>query len=240
MLRPTYLNTVREVDPAEFDSPNLKPQEERTIYQYKVILLGDIAVGKTSLLRRFVENEFTTEYYCTVGVEFRIKTIMVNSKVGADLKIWDTCGEEKYRTITRQYYRDSNGVLLVFDLSNAASFEKLEEWYEDVVNSGPKDLHIVLVGNKKDLSDREVTEEMVKNFMKDHKGMEYVETSAATGEGVSDAFKKLAEKLITWTEEKENEVNKENQIPDFTDNTIQLNDPKLKKIEAQQKKGGCC
>jgi GTPase SAR1 family protein len=82
---------------------------DRVLYRFKVILLGDIAVGKTSLLSRFVDDKYTSEYRCNVGVEFRVKTVFLDEKTGADLQIWDTCGEERFRTLTRQYYREANG-----------------------------------------------------------------------------------------------------------------------------------
>jgi len=83
---------------------------DRTVYRFKIILLGDIAVGKTSILTRYVEDIYTNEYKCNVGVEFRVKSLFIDEKTGADLQIWDTSGEEKYRVITRQYYRDKNGI----------------------------------------------------------------------------------------------------------------------------------
>ena len=76
---------------------------DRQVYRFKVILLGDIAVGKTSFLSRFVEEKFTAEYKCNVGVEFKVKSLFLDESTGADLQIWDTCGEERFRTITRQY-----------------------------------------------------------------------------------------------------------------------------------------
>lgn len=82
---------------------------DRTVYRFKIILLGDIAVGKTSILTRYVEDVYSNEYKCNVGVEFRVKSLFIDEKTGADLQIWDTSGEEKYRVITRQYYRDKNG-----------------------------------------------------------------------------------------------------------------------------------
>jgi small GTP-binding protein len=83
---------------------------ERAIYRFKVILLGDIAVGKTAILSRFVDDKYTNEYKCNVGVEFKLKSLNVESNKGADLQIWDTVGEERFRTLTRQYYRDSKGI----------------------------------------------------------------------------------------------------------------------------------
>jgi len=86
---------------------------DRTVYRFKIILLGDIAVGKTSILTRYVEDIYTNEYKCNVGVEFRVKSLFIDEKTGADLQIWDTSGEEKYRVITRQYYRDKNGIFFL-------------------------------------------------------------------------------------------------------------------------------
>jgi GTPase SAR1 family protein len=83
---------------------------ERIVYRFKVILLGDIAVGKSSILSRFVEDKYTNEYRCNVGVEFKVKSLFLDTRRGADLQIWDTVGEERFRTITRQYYRDSKGI----------------------------------------------------------------------------------------------------------------------------------
>ena len=82
---------------------------DRVVYRFKVILLGDIAVGKTSILSRFVDDKFTNEYKCNVGVEYKVKSLFLDETTGADLQIWDTCGEERFRTLTRQYYRDTYG-----------------------------------------------------------------------------------------------------------------------------------
>ena len=86
---------------------------DRIIYRFKVILLGDIAVGKSSILSRFVDDKYTNEYRCNVGVEFKVKSMFLDENRGADLQIWDTVGEERFRTITRQYYRDSKGKMLI-------------------------------------------------------------------------------------------------------------------------------
>lgn len=82
---------------------------ERIIYRFKVILLGNVSVGKTSICTQFLETKFEGEYTCTVSVDFKIKSLQVDENTTADLQIWDTCGQEVYKTITRQYYRDSNG-----------------------------------------------------------------------------------------------------------------------------------
>jgi len=82
---------------------------DRTMFRFKTILLGNIAVGKTSILSRFVDSKYRADYVCSVGVEFKVKSLFINETTAADLQIWDTCGQEKFKTITRQYYRDTNG-----------------------------------------------------------------------------------------------------------------------------------
>jgi Ras-related protein Rab-1A len=99
-LRPSNLTITTNNESLAFD---------RVIYRFKVILLGDIAVGKTSILSRFIDEKYTNEYKCNVGVEFKVKSIYLDEKTGADLQIWDTCGEERFRSLTRQYYRNSSG-----------------------------------------------------------------------------------------------------------------------------------
>ena len=83
---------------------------DRLVYRFKIILLGDYCVGKTSIINRYVEDMYSGEYSCTLGVEFKIKSILVDEKTGVDLQIWDTCGHDKYRGITKQYFRDKNGI----------------------------------------------------------------------------------------------------------------------------------
>ena len=94
------------------DSKTSKYSKDRIVHRFKVILLGDVAVGKSSLLSRLVENKYSTEYRCNVGVEYKVKSLEVDDNTTADLQIWDTAGEERYRTITRQYYRNTNGIII--------------------------------------------------------------------------------------------------------------------------------
>lgn len=101
--------TSMDFDRSRLSEKNNSTILDRTIYRFKLILLGDIAVGKTSILTRYVEDSYSNEYKCNVGVEFRVKSLFIDENTGADLQIWDTSGEEKYRVITRQYYRDKNG-----------------------------------------------------------------------------------------------------------------------------------
>lgn len=169
---------------------------ERKMYQYKLILLGDIAVGKTSILSRFINNSFSQVYKCNVGVDFRAKTIYIDDKTGADLNIWDTCGEERFRGVSRQYYQDSNGILLVFDLTNHLSFEGLQSWFDDIYNFAIPGIDIALLGNKSDdIENRAVKIEEIKEMISDKVNCSYYEVSAKTGNNVTIAFEELAKKL---------------------------------------------
>lgn len=191
----TYLNSKYNSENAEELDRNSVSKKE--VYQFKLILLGDIAVGKSAILRRFIDDDFTSDYYCTVGVEFHVKTLSVNDNQEADLKIWDTCGEEKYRTITRQYYNNCDGVILVFDLTNKSSFIKLDSWIDDVVNNSPQDVSVVVVGNKKDLKDSiEVTPNMIKEYFDKKPELIYFESSALSGEGITQIFQEITKTLI--------------------------------------------
>lgn len=192
----SYLN-ISSSSKAFSNSTNVSSISEPSCHQFKVIMLGDVSVGKTAIVKRFVDNEFQSSYHCTVGVEYKIKSFKLDTSTTVNLKIWDTCGEEKFRAITRQYYRDVNGVLLVFDLTNSLSFEQLNSWLQDLENCGEKDLSIIIIGNKCDLTiKREVDASKIKNFLKDKEDLLYSETSALTGEGIVDAFKTLCRKIL--------------------------------------------
>ena len=172
------------------------PSQPITTHQFKLIMLGDVAVGKTSIVTRFVDNEFKSTYHCTVGVEYKVKSLKLDPYTNVNLKIWDTCGEEKYRTITRQYYRDSNGVVLVFDLTNKNSFDKLSGWLNDIKEYGPNDICIILVGNKSDVQDRKLSLfEEAKKLAMNYK-MPYIEVSAKTGTNVLSMFENITKKMI--------------------------------------------
>lgn len=213
---------------------------ERKIYQYKIILLGDIAVGKTSILSRFISNSFSEVYKCNVGVDFKAKTIYLDDKKGADLNIWDTCGEERFRGVSRQYYKDANGILLVFDLTNRLSFEGLQSWFDDIYNFAMSGIDIVLLGNKSDdISNRAVKIEEIKEMIKDKSNCSYYEVSAKTGSNVNIAFEELAKKLNAkigseaYIKSNESSMSKSIQIE------AQL--AKIKRKEREiEKKSTCC
>ena len=128
-------------------------------YILKYIIIGDAAVGKSNLLLRYVFNTFKPEYQLTIGVEFGEKNIKHNNK-NYQLQLWDTAGQEQFRSITRAYFKNAVCALVVYDITNKSSFENIKQWIEDCMNYMPKRGFIVLVGNKCDLEEnREVSTE---------------------------------------------------------------------------------
>ncbi|TFG17681.1 MAG: GTP-binding protein, partial [Promethearchaeota archaeon] len=164
-------------------------------YLFKSIVVGDGGVGKTALTLRFSKDFFTEDYKMTIGVDFHVKTITIDTAEGpirAKLQLWDTGGQERFSSIRPMYYRGSLGAVLVFDLTNSSSFEHLPQWIQEVRANIKTEIPILLVGNKSDLVDqRAVSLEEINNFTRDF-NLYYMETSAKTGEGVGDCFYILA------------------------------------------------
>jgi small GTP-binding protein len=178
-------------------------------FLFKSIVVGDGGVGKTALTLRFSKGFFTEDYKMTIGVDFHVKTIDLDTEEGpirCKLQLWDTGGQERFSSIRPMYYRGSLGAVLVFDLTNPASFEHLPQWIEEVRANIKAEIPLLLVGNKSDLIDqRSISIEEVNQFTNDF-NLYYMETSAKTGDGVGDCFYILAclmigqgvpEKLIT-------------------------------------------
>ena len=176
-------------------------------FELKVILIGDSGVGKTSIVTKFITNEFKPSYQSTLGIEFRVKDLYIDNRICARLRIWDTCGQERFRAITRQYFSNSHGVLLVFDLTSKDSVKKLNMWLDDATKNVSDDCVIFVIGNKMDVKTRDISiSEEAKNFANDKK-LNYYEVSAKTGNGIINIFEKLARKMINNIKKEKNEEN---------------------------------
>jgi small GTP-binding protein len=167
-------------------------------YLLKYIIIGDAAVGKSNLLLRYVHGQFKPEYQLTIGVEFGAKNIEISSKIFR-IQIWDTAGQENFRSITRAYYKNSVCALVVYDISSRDSFNNVMSWIEDCKNQSPKTIFIVLVGNKSDLDDkRQVSYEEGKELA-DKNELLFFESSAKDGINVDEIFvdsaKEIAKKI---------------------------------------------
>ena len=163
-------------------------------YLFKYIIIGDAAVGKSNLLLRYAHGQFKDEYQLTIGVEFGAKNISINDKIYR-IQIWDTAGQENFRSITRAYYKNSVCALVVYDITNRDSFNNIANWVEDCKNQSPKTIFMVLVGNKSDLSDKRVISIEEGRELAEKYNMIFFETSAKTGDNVDLIFFKSAEEI---------------------------------------------
>ncbi|EDW75054.1 uncharacterized protein Dwil_GK21207 [Drosophila willistoni] len=161
----------------------------------KLLVIGESGVGKSSLIRRFVENKFDENHDVTIGMDFKSKVMNVD---GIDYKValWDTAGAERFRSLTPSFYRKALGAILVYDITNRDTLVKLEAWLAELDSySDNPNIAIIVVGNKID-QDRVVDRQEGRNFARKHRAL-FIETSARCDQFVSDVFKEIVEKIVS-------------------------------------------
>lgn len=160
-------------------------------FLFKILLIGDSGTGKSSLLQRYSENNFQNTYISTIGVDFKIKTIELDDKI-IKLQIWDTSGQERFRSITSSYYRNAHGIIIVYDTTDTSSFEAVKMWSNEVDTYSNEYVQRCIVGNKIDLiQQRVVFSSDVKKYT-DHVEIKTYEVSAKSGTGVNEIFINIA------------------------------------------------
>ncbi|KAK8882821.1 hypothetical protein M9Y10_045464 [Tritrichomonas musculus] len=190
-----------------------------TALSFKFIIIGSSGVGKTAILKRLVEDTFSSDSQSTIGVEFDSTVIEVDGQQ-VKLQIWDTAGQERFRSIAKAYFRNAVGVILVFDITERKTFDDVNMWLNDVHSLCDPTAVCILIGNKADLSEnRVVTLSEAEQFAQHHQ-LNYLETSAMNGENVSEAFTKVATQI-------------------YRKGVKTTNQPGVKPVAAPQKKG-CC
>ena len=163
-------------------------------YLLKFVIIGDSGVGKSNILLRYIYNSFSDEFKTTVGVEFGAKNIEINKKVYR-IQIWDTAGQENFRSIARAYYKNSVCACVVYDISSHSSFEDIQVWIDDCTKQTAKSVLLFLIGNKNDLNDkREVSYEEGEAYAKAHK-MLFLEASAKTGHNINAIFERSVKQI---------------------------------------------
>ena len=162
--------------------------------KYKIMVLGESKVNKTSLIRRYTKNSFGGVYLTTVGMDFQDKIIQIEDKK-VRLQIWDTAGQERFRNVTKSYFQSSHGFVLVYDITDKESLEKTNFWLGQIKINGPENAKVILVGNKCDLSnERRVSIEEGENFAKRY-NIKFFEASAKDGTNVNELFFYLANEI---------------------------------------------
>ena len=162
---------------------------------FTILLIGDPGVGKSCLLMRFTDNLFTENYISTIGVDFKIRTLEVNEKK-VKLQIWDTAGQERFRTITSSYYRGSQGIIIVYDVTNHQSFENVKNWLKEIELYSSENTNKLLIGNKSDLTSVKTVDYASANELANKLGIPFFETSAKETRGVEEAFLALVVDLL--------------------------------------------
>ena len=216
--------------------------EKEYDYLFKILLIGNSGVGKSSLLFRFSEDKWEKEFIPTIGVDFvsniilifykknkKLKTIEVDGKK-AKLQIWDTAGQERFKNIQASYYKGANGILVVYDITNKESFENLSSWLIEIEKNGNKNVYKFLIGNKNDLEDQRVITKEEGDEFASINGMDFFETSAKTAYQVQEAFEQLTRDIIKI-------VSKDKQHEELN-KSIKLKPGKSNNILTKKKK--CC
>jgi len=202
----------------------------------KLVLIGDSGVGKTNILSRYNNNEFSLATQPTVGVEFGNKIIKKENK-SIKLQLWDTAGQERYKAITNAFYKGSKGAFVVYDITRKSSFLNIDKWIGELKTNGSEDILIILVGNKSDLEDkREVSTEDGEKKAKQY-GIAFCETSALQGKNIEYAFNILIDEIILEIEnakQKEMKNNKSNNKKKSKGIMLNTNNDK------NHKKNKCC
>ena len=187
----------------------------------QLLIIGNSSVGKTSILTRYSSKTFNENYLATVGLDFFSKDETIDNKI-IRIKIWDTAGQERYKSFTKCFFQKAQGIMIVYDVTSQKSFHDLQYWIDSLNSNMYQDISfvpIIIIGNKIDLPNREVTKQEASDYSREHK-FHYYETSAKTGEGIDLAIRELVKKVMNGGKKNGN-------------NNIQLS-------QTKKKSGKCC
>ena len=162
---------------------------------FKILLLGDSEVGKSCFLMRYSDNVFVENYITTIGLDYKLKYIKLDSGKTVKVQLWDTAGQDKYRTIAKNYFKGSHGILLLYDVTKQSSYDNIREWIHDIKEEVSEKAIIFLIANKIDMTDkRKISKEKGEELAEEFK-IPFFEASAKSGENVDEVFKALYKKI---------------------------------------------
>ena len=215
-------------------------EDEEQDISYKLIIVGDTGVGKTNILSRFIIDDFSIETPSTITMEFGRKILELDG-LKVKLQIWDTAGQEKYRSLTQSYFKGSKGAFIVYDVTREDTFQKVQGWYDDIKSAGDKECVIGIIGNKIDLEEsRQISTDIGKRKADELQTL-FAETSALQGLGINEAFEELVKKIMSSKSENitnpgETDANKN---IDLVKDKVKSDDDKGNSPEEKKKKK-CC
>jgi Ras-related protein Rab-1A len=210
-------------------------------YLFKLLLIGNSGVGKSCILMRYADNSFTENFFNTIGVDFKIKTINLNDQV-IKMQIWDTAGQDRFRTLTSSYYRGAHGIIIVYDVTSKESFDNVRQWMQEIEKFASENVNKLLVGNKSDLEEqREVSYEegveLAKKF-----DVPFLEVSAKNAIHVDDTFTTMATEIqARFLKEKTQKKDKKDFMFGSNPSTLSLNQTNAEAArETPDQKKNCC
>lgn len=228
--------------------------------QIKILIIGDSSVGKSSMLLRFTNGSFSGNYLSTVGIDFKIKSIEINGKI-YKLQIWDSAGQERFATITKNYFRGAMGIIVVYDVTRRESFDMVGKWLSDISLICDYTTSVVLVGNKIDIIDQINVTNQEGKTLADMNNIDFFECSSMTGKNINEIFyhisdkiiqahglnkpkelkdPKLSPKLLTSAEQTKSSMPDERTTLDVNNNSDSTHSIKLKKSNSDKTKKSCC
>ncbi|XP_031490975.1 ras-related protein RABA5c-like [Nymphaea colorata] len=211
--------------------------DEGENYLFKIVIIGDSAVGKSNLLSRFARNEFNQNSKATIGVEFQTQSMEIEGRE-VKAQIWDTAGQERFRAVTSAYYRGAVGALIVYDITRRSTFENIDRWLEELKTHSDVTMAKLLVGNKCDQESlRDVSVEEAKEFA-EKEGLFFMETSALDSTNVKAAFEVVIKEIYNGVSRKV--LNSEVYKKELSMNRVNLVDSQKDVYEEKNFKSSCC
>ena len=164
-------------------------------FMYKILLLGDSSVGKTCILTRYSDNTFQEDHMATIGLDFKVKNVNLDGKI-VKVQIWDTAGQDRFKSVTKNYYKGAHGIILIYDVTNKKTFDNVKNWVDIIKEEVSEKVTVILVGNKIDNFDnRKVSTEEGQAIANEY-GLQFYETSAKTGDNIDRTFNDLIKKVV--------------------------------------------
>ena len=164
-------------------------------YVYKVLLLGDTTVGKTCSLMKYTDKTFQDIHMATIGLDYRLKSMKLKSGKNIKLQIWDTAGQDRFRAITKNYYKGSHGIILIYDVTNVQTFENVKQWVSQIREEASANVIIYIAGNKIDMEEERKVNKEEGEKLAEELGFPFVETSAKSGININETFEDLVERI---------------------------------------------